>query len=107
MLQSVEVSTVDGYQGQEKEIIIFSCVRTGGNRGSIGFLNDSRRLNVAITRAKCSLFMMGRAEALKNSKLWGALITDAQERGLFVPYDVTHWTNKGDEKKLTNLLPSK
>ena len=107
VLQSVEVSTVDGFQGQEKEIIIFSCVRTGDQRGNIGFLNDSRRLNVAITRAKCSLFMIGRAESLKNNSLWGELIRDAQERGAFVPFDNSTWYKSMDNLNITNLFTMK
>jgi senataxin len=90
ILEAVEVSTVDGYQGQEKEIIIFSCVRTNESRG-IGFLNDSRRLNVAITRAKCSLFLLGKASNLLQNPLWRALIQDSKERGIFVPYDEHLW----------------
>jgi len=90
ILSGIEVSTVDGYQGQEKDVIIFSCVRSNMNK-SIGFLDDSRRLNVAITRAKCSLFLLGRAANLVQSSLWRALIEDAKERGVFVPYDEGFW----------------
>jgi superfamily I DNA and/or RNA helicase len=55
------VSTIDGFQGREKSIIILSCVRAPGNRSvganndGIGFLRDKQRLNVAITRAKYAL----------------------------------------------------
>ena len=84
ILQAIEVSTVDGYQGQEKEVIIFSCVRTGEKSRGIGFLNDSRRLNVAITRAKCSLFLLGKSSVLLQNPLWNSLITDAKGRGMFI-----------------------
>ena len=53
----IEVNTVDGYQGREKNIILISCVRTG--KKGIGFLSDARRLNVALTRAKYAVFVLG------------------------------------------------
>ena len=62
-LQGVEVNTVDGFQGSEKDVIIISCVRSGGN--SIGFLKDSERLNVALTRARKSLVIIGNFKFLK------------------------------------------
>ena len=51
---TAEFNTTDAFQGRESEIIIFSCVRASLNKG-IGFLSDIRRMNVGITRAKCSL----------------------------------------------------
>lgn len=60
--QKVTVNTVDGFQGDEREIIILSCVCSGE---SIGFLNDPRRLNVAITRPKNTLIVLGNARTLE------------------------------------------
>ena len=57
-MPDVEINTVDGFQGREKDIIIMSCVRSNDN-GTIGFLSDRRRMNVAITRAKYGLYIIG------------------------------------------------
>jgi len=59
----VTVNTVDGFQGQERDIIIISMVRSNDD-GQIGFLRDLRRMNVAITRAKMKLIILGNAETL-------------------------------------------
>jgi hypothetical protein len=64
--QGVEVSTVDGFQGREKEVIIISTVRSNSKR-EIGFLKDTRRMNVAITRAKKLLCVIGDSSTVKNS----------------------------------------
>lgn len=65
--QKVTVNTVDGFQGDEREIIILSSV-CANNRNDIGFLNDPRRLNVAITRAKNTLIVLGRAQTLESQE---------------------------------------
>ena len=56
----MDINTVDAFQGREKDIIIFNCVRANNN-SNIGFLNDMRRLNVAITRSKNLLIVIGTA----------------------------------------------
>ena len=85
---AVNVSTVDGFQGQEKEIIIFSAVRSG-TRAGIGFLSDLRRMNVALTRAKCSLFVVANANALSKNEYWDQLVQDAKQKNTFK--DVCEW----------------
>lgn len=82
-------NTVDGFQGQEKDIIILSCVRSGPNLSSIGFLRDFRRMNVALTRAKSSLFVIGNAATLERSDAkWKTIVGDARDRGLLIDVSV-------------------
>jgi superfamily I DNA and/or RNA helicase len=69
----VDVKSVDGFQGKEKEIIIISTVRSN-EWGNIGFLRDLRRLNVAITRAKKKLIIIGNIETLSHNPTYKRLI---------------------------------
>ena len=81
ILSKVDFNTVDGFQGQEKDVIILSCVRAGPNVSAIGFLSDERRINVAITRCRSSLFILGDAATLKRSnQLWSKIVADAVAR---------------------------
>ncbi|KAL7664706.1 UvrD-like helicase ATP-binding domain-containing protein [[Candida] zeylanoides] len=80
ILNEIDFNTVDGYQGQEKEIIIMSCVRASPS-GSVGFLSDVRRMNVALTRARTSLWILGNKDSLKRNKVWARLLEDAEGRG--------------------------
>ncbi|WP_299250963.1 AAA domain-containing protein [uncultured Cytophaga sp.] len=66
---TIQVQTVDGFQGQEKDIIIISLVRSN-DKQEIGFLKDLRRMNVAITRARKKLIVIGDSSTLSSSKFY-------------------------------------
>lgn len=69
-IKAVQVSTVDAFQGAEKEIIVLSCVRTR----QIGFIDSEKRTNVALTRAKRHLLIVGNLACLSRNRLWGRVI---------------------------------
>ncbi|XP_075607076.1 5'-3' DNA helicase ZGRF1 isoform X2 [Balearica regulorum gibbericeps] len=69
-IKAVQVSTVDAFQGAEKEIIVLSCVRTR----QIGFIDSEKRTNVALTRAKRHLLIVGSLACLSKNRLWGRVI---------------------------------
>jgi regulator of nonsense transcripts 1 len=83
LYKRMEVSSVDAFQGREKEYTILSCVRSNDHQG-IGFLNDKRRLNVALTRAQCGLIIIGNARVLSRDVLWHSLISHFKQHGLIV-----------------------
>jgi superfamily I DNA and/or RNA helicase len=79
--QNVQVGTVDSFQGQETDIVIFSAVRSNPTK-ELGFLRDPRRLNVAITRAKRGLILVGDPTVLRTCRHWAALLDSCERRGL-------------------------
>jgi len=70
--QLISVNTVDGFQGQERDIIVISLVRSN-DQGQIGFLRDLRRMNVAITRARMKLIILGDATTMTRHPFYRKL----------------------------------
>lgn len=76
--QVISVNTVDGFQGQERDIIMISLVRSNDN-GQIGFLSDLRRMNVAMTRARMKLIIFGDKSTLQHHAFYRKLIQYVEE----------------------------
>ncbi|XP_059643475.1 helicase SEN1-like [Cornus florida] len=93
---SVKVRSVDGFQGSEEDVIIISTVRSNA-RGSVGFLSNRQRANVALTRARYCLWILGNGATLINSdSVWSKLVDNAKNRGCFF--------NANEEKNLAQAI---
>lgn len=83
LLPQISVNTVDGFQGQERDVVMISMVR-GNDDGRIGFLNDLRRMNVAITRARMKLIVLGDTTTLAHTPFYKRLIEHFAENGRMI-----------------------
>ena len=93
IFDTIEFNTTDAFQGRESEVIIFSCVRASVGKG-IGFVSDIRRMNVGITRAKSSLWVLGNSQSLMQGEFWAKLINDAKNRGRYSGSEVLELLQK-------------
>ena len=71
---------IDGFQGREKEVVIISMVRSNSD-GNIGFLAEQRRFNVALTRARRKLIIIGDSATITNDEFFGRMLTWIEQIG--------------------------
>jgi superfamily I DNA and/or RNA helicase len=76
----IEIKSVDGYQGREKEVIVISTVRAN-DEANLGFLTDLRRLNVALTRARRKLIIVGHQATLSTHPAYARLLHQISDKG--------------------------
>ncbi|CAK7338866.1 unnamed protein product [Dovyalis caffra] len=95
---SVKVRAVDGFQGCEEDVIIISTVRSN-DKGSVGFVSNRQRANVALTRARHCLWILGNAASLvRSDSVWKNLVNDAKDRQCFY--------NAEEDKNLAQAITS-
>ena len=108
---NLEISSVDAFQGREKNFIILSCVRANTNY-EIGFLKDTRRLCVSLTRAKYGIIILGNAATFAKNPIWTRLIESYKSVNAFVegdtidtlkPSSFTPLINPGDDESNLDL----
>ena len=78
----IECSTVDAFQGQERDVVFISLTRSNGS-GEIGFLKEYRRMNVAMTRAKHRLLVIGDGATVGQDAFYADLFETAESRGFY------------------------
>lgn len=80
MVSDIMIASIDAFQGREKNFMVMSCVRSNAEN-KVGFLSDERRLNVALTRAKYGLVLVGDKTCLKSSPVWDEYISHLDSVG--------------------------
>ncbi|CAK1583464.1 unnamed protein product [Parnassius mnemosyne] len=95
---NIDVETVDAFQGQEKRVILISTVRGQGKQRTnvkLGFITDEKRFNVALTRAKAKVVVIGNPLSLSTDPLWNKYITTCRKYGTY--YGLTETSSDEDE----------
>ena len=84
ILQEIDitVNTIDGFQGQEKDVVYISLVRSNG-KSDIGFLGDTRRMNVAMTRARKQLIIVGDSATIGGHSFYEAFLSYCEKNGQY------------------------
>lgn len=98
---AITVNTIDGFQGQERDVILISLVRANDD-GNIGFLRELRRMNVAITRAKMKLIIVGDSETLTRHAFYKKLYNHVLNEGKVLTFQQTDTENNNNENNLEN-----
>ncbi len=89
--RELEVGTVDGFQGREKDAVLLTMVRSNDS-GEIGFLADTRRTNVAMTRARRKLIVVGDSATLGGNKFYAAMLDHFERAGVYrTVWDLEPW----------------
>ena len=78
----LSINTIDAFQGQERDLIYISLVRSNG-KGEIGFLKDYRRMNVAMTRARKKLIVFGDSATIGMDKFYGSFLDYCDKAGAY------------------------
>ncbi|MEA1994175.1 MAG: IGHMBP2 family helicase [Euryarchaeota archaeon] len=99
--EDLEIKTVDGFQGREKEAIVISLVRSNKS-GDVGFLKDLRRLNVTLTRAKRKLIVVGDSSTVSSEKIYGNFLEYVKKRGRYISMKTLIKQRKNRTKNMEN-----
>jgi superfamily I DNA and/or RNA helicase len=91
LAEGLEVSTVDGFQGREKLVIVVDLVRSN-DQGELGFLADVRRMNVALTRARRWLLVLGDGALMGRHSYYSKLLKHAEGTGAWL----SAWSDEGE-----------
>lgn len=101
-LKIPKVSSVEGFQGQERKVIILSTVRSCNNlidediKHALGFVASPKRLNVAITRARALLIIIGNPKLLYMDPYWRSVFIYCMNRGMYTGCNFQHDLNIND-----------